>query len=63
MFPPPIPPGWIKLQERAKCAKDPDELSLIIDEMNELLDEYEAKRRNDESSPNTSGSDTGQANE
>jgi hypothetical protein len=35
------PPGWTALQERAKQAKDARELAAIIDEMNELLAEYE----------------------
>lgn len=63
MFPAPIPPGWIKLQERARCAKNADELSRIIDEMNELLDEYQAKRGNNEQAPNASVADAGQPEE
>ena len=35
------PSGWIDLQERAKCAKNAEELAAIIDEMNKLLSEYE----------------------
>lgn len=35
------PPGWTALQERAKQVKDPIELAAIIDEMNDLLAEYE----------------------
>ena len=35
------PLGWLALQERAKQAKDPRALAAIIDEMNELLAEYE----------------------
>ena len=52
MFPPPIPPGWAALQESAKRSKDSEELSRIIDEMNKLLDEYEAKHGFDEQNPN-----------
>ncbi len=39
----PLPPplGWLALQERAKRAKTAAELSAIIDEMNDLLTEYE----------------------
>ena len=38
----PDPPlGWIELQERAKRAKTPEELSAIINEMNQLLAKYE----------------------
>jgi hypothetical protein len=35
------PPGWIALQERAKQVKDPQELVRLIEEMNQLLAEYE----------------------
>ena len=35
------PPGWIDLQERAKRAKNPEELAAIIEQMNKLLSEYE----------------------
>ena len=35
------PPGWIALQARAKQAKDPKELAALIEEMNQLLAEYE----------------------
>ncbi len=35
------PPGWIALQERAKQAENSRELAAIIDEMNNLLAEYE----------------------
>ena len=35
------PSGWIDLQERAKRAKNAEELAAIIDEMNKLLSEYE----------------------
>ena len=35
------PPGWIALQERAKQVKDPQELVDLIEEMNQLLSEYE----------------------
>lgn len=41
MFPE-APPGWIALQHRAHRAKTSEELSRIIDEMNQLLTEYEA---------------------
>jgi len=40
MLPEP-PPGWTSLQERARRTKDPEELAHIIDEMNQLLAEYE----------------------
>jgi hypothetical protein len=43
MFPD-SPPGWLMLQQRAQRAKTSEELSRIIDEMNELLTEYEAAR-------------------
>ena len=43
------PPGWLALQEKARQTKDPQELAAIIDEMNELLTEYE----------NTAGDGTG----
>jgi len=39
---PPPPPGWVALQERAQRAKSTTELIGIIEEMNGLLDEYEA---------------------
>jgi hypothetical protein len=42
----PIPPGWMELQERAQRAKSSAELVPIIDEMNKLLDEYEAEHGN-----------------
>jgi len=35
------PPGWTALQERAKRVKDPQELSNLIEEMNQLLSEFE----------------------
>jgi hypothetical protein len=35
------PTGWIDLQARAKRAKNAEELAAIIDEMNQLLSEYE----------------------
>jgi hypothetical protein len=35
------PPGWNALQERAKQVKDPQELVALIEEMNQLLSEYE----------------------
>jgi hypothetical protein len=35
------PPGWNALQERAKRVKDPQELVGLIEEMNQLLSEYE----------------------
>ncbi len=35
------PPGWTALQERAKQVKDPQELVDLIEEMNQLLSEYE----------------------
>jgi len=35
------PPGWTALQERARQVKDPRELAAIIDEMNQLLSDYE----------------------
>ena len=35
------PPGWLALQKRAKEAKDPRELAAMIEEMNELLRQYE----------------------
>jgi hypothetical protein len=35
------PPGWNALQERAKQVKDPLELVDLIEEMNQLLSEYE----------------------
>ena len=35
------PPGWITLQERAKQVKNPQELVGLIEEMNQLLSEYE----------------------
>jgi hypothetical protein len=34
------PAGWNILQKRAHDAKDPEELSLIITEMNKLLDAH-----------------------
>jgi hypothetical protein len=34
------PAGWDALQKRAHNAKDPEELSLIISEMNKLLDAH-----------------------
>jgi hypothetical protein len=43
MLPEPIPPRWNDLQRRARSSKDPAELSGIIEEMNALLAEYEAK--------------------
>ena len=60
MFPQPIPPGWIKLQERARQSKDADELSRIIDEMNKLLDEYETRNGYDETASQDRGTDGGQ---
>jgi hypothetical protein len=35
------PPGWNALQERAKKVKDPQELANLIEEMNQLLSEFE----------------------
>jgi hypothetical protein len=35
------PPGWNALQERAKRVKDPQELADLIEEMNQLLSEFE----------------------
>lgn len=35
------PPGWNALQERAKRVKDPQELVDLIEEMNQLLSEFE----------------------
>lgn len=35
------PPGWNALQERAKRVKDPQELAGLIEEMNQLLSEFE----------------------
>jgi len=35
------PPGWNALQEKAREAKDPQELSDLIAEMNRMLSEYE----------------------
>jgi hypothetical protein len=35
------PPGWEKLQKKAREAKDAKELSTIIDEMNRLLSTLE----------------------
>jgi hypothetical protein len=35
------PPGWNVLQERAKRVKDPQELADLIEEMNQLLSEFE----------------------
>jgi hypothetical protein len=37
------PPGWLALQELARNARTSDELNRIIDEMNELLREYELR--------------------
>jgi hypothetical protein len=35
------PPRWIALQERAKQIKNPQELVDLIEEMNQLLSDYE----------------------
>ena len=35
------PPGWVELQNRAHRAKDAEEFSAIIDEMNRLLSAHE----------------------
>jgi hypothetical protein len=35
------PPGWNALQERAKRVKGPHELADLIEEMNQLLSEFE----------------------
>ena len=35
------PPGWLALQEKARRTKDPQELAAVIEEMNQLLTEYE----------------------
>ena len=40
-MPPEPPPGWTEFQERAKRAEDSKGLAAIIDEMNQLLAEYE----------------------
>ena len=38
---PDSPAGWMALQEKAKRAKNAEELSAIIEEMNQLLSECE----------------------
>jgi len=35
------PPGWAELQRKARHEKDPKKLARLIDEMNQLLSEYE----------------------
>jgi hypothetical protein len=35
------PPGWAELQSKARHEKDPKKLARLIDEMNQLLSEYE----------------------
>jgi hypothetical protein len=46
MLPEPIPPGFQELQERAQLAKTSAELTLIIQQMNALLDQFESTTYN-----------------
>ncbi len=42
------PKGWRVLQKRAQLEKDPKKLAKLIDEMNQLLAEYEKAAREEE---------------
>jgi hypothetical protein len=41
-FPDP-PKGWLELQARMSRAKTPEEINEILNEMNQVLDAYEAR--------------------
>ena len=49
------PPGWIALQQRAKQIKDPQELVDLIEEMNQLLSEYERSTGDGDGNANGNG--------
>ena len=46
------PPGWATLQEKARRASNPTELSNIIDEMNKMLAEHEEATGDHKGKPN-----------
>ena len=45
------PKGWRVLQKRAQLEKDPKKLAKLIDEMNQLLAEYEKAASEEEGMP------------